>query len=145
MIGICSRCKRVERIENRKKNLCMNCCSSIRQHKRTVEGKISEEEKEKNRKKRKKHNKENKKEYKVYFQKYYQKHKEKWLARGRSNRFRKDILDYFGNKCSKCETKKDLEIHHITYLKEANLFKTSKIFCRKCHRKLHRLSEIYIL
>lgn len=41
-------------------------------------------------------------------------------------------------KCSKCGSKKNLQLHHLTYAHFGNeLSGEVKILCRKCHQKAH--------
>jgi len=69
---------------------------------------------------------------------YYKKHKEKHVERGYVNRVLKIEFLKKNNKCSRCKSKENLEIHHIDYNKE-NRGNNILVLCRDCHRKEHRL------
>ncbi len=57
----------------------------------------------------------------------------------RENAYRKIILSFLGNKCSKCGDNKKLHIHHIIpiFLGGTNDCKNITLLCEKCHSFLH--------
>ncbi len=73
-----------------------------------------------------------------YLKKYLQdpeKH-EKYIQRQRDYFKFKNILKTIYKECSKCGSKENLEMHHLTYKNPT--IKDIMILCRKCHKVLHR-------
>lgn len=55
---------------------------------------------------------------------------------------RKWILECFENKCSKCSSTKNLQVHHLNYNNIGNEGGNDVIIlCRKCHKKEHGISN----
>ncbi len=75
----------------------------------------------------------------------YRKNKQKWRLRKRHHYHRKKILNAFDNKCDLCESKNNLEIHHINYdtpkrkgyNKDLDLSQI-RVWCRDCHKEQHK-------
>lgn len=63
------------------------------------------------------------------------KYPEKIAPRYWSYYHRKEILEAKGEKCKKCNSVENLEIHHKKY---TNNLEDLEILCRKCHKKLDR-------
>jgi len=143
MIGTCSRCNREDRIENRKKNWCMNCVNSYKQHQRIINNKISESERERRKKTFKKWYKNNRKKCSIYSRNNYRRNKKEWNSRSATQKVRRTILKAFNNQCFQCHSKDNLEIDHLKYeIKKSELLKCVRVLCRNCHRKTHRLYNI---
>ena len=155
MIKNCLRCDRESLIYA--KSLCASCYISLKDHKKRIENKITEKQREKTNKwikKYRKNNKEYREKVRISVKKNYQKNKEKWRIRALTNKYKKELIKIFGNKCYKCGSKKYIELHHSNYPILNNLPKKKQIeelikiivpLCEKCHRKLHRLENNEII
>jgi hypothetical protein len=62
------------------------------------------------------------------------------VIRNRTYRHKKVILDIFDNKCQVCSSNKELETHHLDYLKNI-----VTVLCWDCHNKTKRKHEKLIL
>lgn len=66
-----------------------------------------------------------------------------YLLSPRWKQFRIDALNFFGHKCSKCNSTEKLELHHKTY---KNLFKETfedvQVLC-KSHRRQHHKKKLW--
>ena len=52
---------------------------------------------------------------------------------------REHIIETFGNKCSNCEAKMGLQVHHLSYANVGNeQLEDVIVLCRSCHYKLHK-------
>ena len=138
VIGICFRCKRDCRFDDVKNKLCRSCYVSIRDHKKRLDGTISEKYREIQNKNSREYYKKNKEYFKEYSKNYYYKDKLKRLSRDRTDK--NAALKKFNYKCKECNHKKNLEVHHKKYVN----FTVNDliVLCRDCHRKLHRLSNV---
>jgi len=100
------------------------------------------------------------KEYRKNNREKFQKGSAKWRKKNYkkeqivclTTRYRKEILEIKGAKCS-CESTENLELHHKTYYlkptwnKEKTVKKLAKnidVLCRTCHRKLHCKKKIAV-
>ena len=145
MKGKCVRCNREDRYYSIKNKLCMVCYQSLELMKRTRNGTIPEKIMANRRRDSKKYYENNKEKFKIYYKEYYKKNKEtrkKHNSRSYVKYIRQVIIKERGGKCEICGRNNQLEIHHKIYattLKE--LKKVCEVYCRSCHRKLHRLSN----
>ena len=147
MIGICSRCKKEVHYDHVTKKLCRNCVVSMADHKKRIEGKISETQRIQQNKRTKEWYQKNREKKKRYMKKYYEKYKKKWNSRTTNRLIRGKIQNYYNNKCTKCDSKMNLELHHLKYdIKNSEILKDIPKFiillCRICHGKLNRLENI---
>lgn len=76
-----------------------------------------------------------KKEYNEFMKKHYNNNKLK--RKFNAPFYNKHILKI---QCENCQSKENLEYHHITYQSKP----TVQVLCRKCHRFLHRKNSIVI-
>lgn len=56
--------------------------------------------------------------------------------------FRRYIRRRDGNRCSICDKKVRLDVHHIDYIKEHTYPLNCISLCRNCHKGIHRSSWI---
>lgn len=141
--GICSRCGELGYYCSVKRKLCHSCIVKIGGHKKRVEGRITEEQREKANDYSKKYYKENKHRFKQYMRKRYKNNKERWKLMNFTILNRKRLLKELGDKCIKCGSTKNIEFHHKEYPSPPYtielLLEICVPYCRKCHRKSHRL------
>jgi hypothetical protein len=52
--------------------------------------------------------------------------------------YRNELLKKVNNKCSKCSSDKELEIHHKKYVHGKEGLQYVVILCKKCHRAEHK-------
>ena len=142
VVDICIRCNN-ERLLYGKIRLCNSCYVSLRTHERTVKGLITEAQRKKKNKYSREYYVKNKKVFGSYAREYYKKNKRKYKSRDITNRNREIVLSKFKYKCVECPKKSPLEIHHLKYdLDFEEIIKNVVVYCRTCHRKKHRLSEV---
>lgn len=77
---------------------------------------------------------------------YHQKNKNKERVRAVTYLYRKEILDFYDNKCIICGSQNRLQIHHTSYpegVLTLNVLKSvTMVLCSLCHGKQHRKDSI---
>lgn len=81
-----------------------------------------------------------KKEYDLTY--LHKKPYSEFLKSGYWFRVRKTVILRDNKKCTRCESKKGLQVHHLTYknhFKEHEHLEDLVTLCRKCHKKEHNI------